>query len=522
MVFRLLKYFILITLLDFFTIIESFSEGNNFVISTLLITLKGNSAIDSIAIQINWNDIAKQPIKINESTIVIIDLNNSNKYLPTIYVNKERLPEKLLFYAKFDKNELLRPFEIVLTKNNSHKNIIKAAAFDADKPYSITYLKIANEYLQQSNLNCNWSKKIAESVMGTYPDPINLDIFRSNDWSYTNGFMINAIYELYRKTGDKKYLDYVKKWYSYFINNKGIIDSAKYNSRRFELDDILPGRTLISLYQETGEEKYKTAVETIAAQLVHQPRTKEGGFWHKNSYKWQMWLDGIYMADVFYLQYAAAFNKNELEEDAARQYMFANKHMCDPKTGLYYHGWDESKNNIWANPQTGTSPEFWARGIGWYIMALADGIRYIPKSHPMHDSLISIFQSISNAVLKYQDQKTGLWFQIVDKGNEKGNWIETSASIMFAYAFLKGYKEGILDKSYEISAINAFNGLKNSYIYFDADGKVYLTGTVKVGTLNFKSSNGSYQYYTSVDRRLNDFKGLAALLYLTTEMEFPE
>jgi unsaturated rhamnogalacturonyl hydrolase len=233
-----------------------------------------------------------------------------------------------------------------------------------------------------------------------------------------------------------------------------------------------------------------------------------------------MWLDGIYMADVFLLQYAGLYNQLKYRDEAVEQISLIYRHTRDSKTGLLYHGWDESINKIWANPKTGTSPEFWGRGLGWYMMALADVLDYLPENYSKRDSIVNIFKELSLSVSNFQDTSTGLWYQVVDKARVAGNWPESSCTAMFAYAFTKGYKKGFLDKKYFEQAQKAFNGLINNNIYFDNEGKIYLTGTVKVGTLNFKSSDGSFGYYISVDRRTNDFKGLAALLYLSMALEY--
>jgi unsaturated rhamnogalacturonyl hydrolase len=195
------------------------------------------------------------------------------------------------------------------------------------------------------------------------------------------------------------------------------------------------------------------------------------------------------------------------------------KHTTDPKTGLMYHGWDETKNKIWADQEKGNSPEFWARAIGWYAMALADCLDYIPENHPDRKEIIILFQNLAKSILKYQDPKSNLWYQVVDKGNQPGNWIETSGSAMFTYAFAKGARKGYLDKSYRAVAQKAFDSLIKNYIYFDDAGKLYLDQTVKVGTLNFKNSKGDYAYYISTERRINDYKGLGSLLFASIELK---
>jgi unsaturated rhamnogalacturonyl hydrolase len=183
-----------------------------------------------------------------------------------------------------------------------------------------------------------------------------------------------------------------------------------------------------------------------------------------------------------------------------------------------YHGWDESKNKVWAHPEKGTSPSFWGRAIGWYMMALVDCLDYVPENNPGRKELISIFQKLSKSLLKYQDPNSNLWYQVIDKGSEEGNWIETSCSAMFTYAYAKGFRKGYLDKTYLVASHKAFDSIVNNYIYFDDAGRLYLDQTVKVGTLNFKTSKADYLYYVSSERRINDYKGLGALLFAAIEL----
>jgi unsaturated rhamnogalacturonyl hydrolase len=495
-----------------------YCQEENTVIKTFLLSQKENFSGDSIYLVLKLTDPSNHLVSPYPSNYFILDMDNNLKYYPIVSNLDLSQNDKLLYRIKLVAKEPLRPFELYTSKINYNNNINYTITC-LDKSYTIDYLSNANLYLQQNKRDFNWSTKIAESIMSTYPNPIDLDIYKSRDWNYTNGFMINAIFELYKKTKDQNYLDYVIKWYSYFINNQGKIDSTKYVINKYELDDILPGRSLIDIYRITGDKKFKLAADEIASQFKNQPRTHEGGFWHKKSYNWQMWLDGIYMADIFYLQYANTFNKPLMLTDAAKQFIYIKKHLNDSITGLYYHGWDESGKSIWANAKSGISPEFWGRGIGWYDMALIDGLNYLPEQNPYHDSLKTIFINLSKSLSQFQDS-SGMWYQIVNKLNQPGNWPETSATLMFAYAYMKGYNYGLLNNSYHEKALKAFEGLKKKYLYFDVKGNIYLTGTVKVGTLNSKISDGSYNYYISVDRRINDFKGLATLLYFCIEMEY--
>lgn len=513
------KYILIVFIL--FCYISCKKSGKETPSLTFIITQIANNPTDSCLIELSCKEIEKRAPSLTMKYIVIENLNTNALVIPKIVdINSDGTPDFIEFRIKLTKNEPMLPFRLKMGKQYANdKTVIKNKVSETNS-FSITWLMPATKYCMYHDLDENWSKTIANSIIRTYPDPKDMEIFKSYDWNYTNGFFINSLTELYKKTDDSVYLNYAEKWISLFVSDSGKIDTTHYIKSKYELDDILPGRALLNLFSETGQKKYIKAADQLMEQLYTQPRTSDSGYWHKKVYTSQMWLDGIYMADVFQLQYAHMFFEQQLTNDGIKQFLLAYNHTYDPKTGLLYHGWDESKNKIWANSRTGTSPGFWGRGIGWYFMALADGIDYVPQPYPLHDSLVTIFKNLAMSIAKYQDEKTGLWFQVVDKGDSLGNWNETSASAMFAYAFLKGYKRGLLDISFKTIALKAFNGLKNNYLYFDEEGKIYLTGTVKVGTLNFKSSDGSYSYYVSVDRRVNDFKGIASLLYLTMEMEF--
>ena len=187
-------------------------------------------------------------------------------------------------------------------------------------------------------------------------------------------------------------------------------------------------------------------------------------------------------------------------------------------TGLMFHGWDESKNKVWADPVRGTSPELWSRAIGWYAMALIECLDYLPAHHPERQNIQSIFQKLCASIRSFQDKKTSLWFQVTNKGHLEGNWIETSASAMFTYSFARGFHKGLLDKSYLDAAEKAYGSLMTNFAYTDHQGDIHLDQGVKVGTLNPKNSKGDYAYYISSERRLDDYKGLAAFLYASIEL----
>lgn len=474
-----------------------------------------------------------EPIPSTEKAKIVLDLKEAVKRLPALAKSgftitdwnfgktvpsqlndsdRNGVADQIVFDFTFTSNDPVYTFFIQPSKE---KPSLISSEININPHLEITYLTSSGK---SKSVN-SWPDKIIESTMRFYLDATALTINSPGKWNYEVGIFLSAMYNQSHKTNNAAYLRYIKTWADRFINSEGKIDSVFYPVKEYKLDDIIPGRPALFLYEATKEEKYKTVADQLADQLLHQPKTSDGGYWHKKIYSNQMWLDGIYMGDVFSTHYAALFNKPEFFDEAIHQIKLIDQHTTDVKTGLMYHGWDESKNKVWADQATGTSPEFWGRAIGWYMTALVECLDYIPENHPERKEVVAILQKLSKSVLKYQDAKSNLWYQVVDKGNREGNWIETSGSAMFAYAFAKGCRKGYLDKSYQAAARKAFDSLINSYVYFDDAGKLYLDQTVKVGTLNMKTSKGDYAYYISTERRINDYKGLGALLYVSMELK---
>ena len=230
-----------------------------------------------------------------------------------------------------------------------------------------------------------------------------------------------------------------------------------------------------------------------------------------------MWLDGAYMASPFLAQYAATFKEPKAFDEVALQFLLMEKHLRDEKTGLLYHGWDESKQQIWANKQNGRSPHFWGRAIGWYAMALVDALDYFPASHPQRKELIRILQQLSTSLQNFQDRETGLWYQVVDQGTRKGNYLEASASSMFVYALAKGVRKGYLDKSFLAVAQKGYDGIINKLIAVKGNGEVDLLQVCEVAGLS-SDRDGSYEYYVNEKIRVNDPKGTGPFILASLEL----
>ena len=330
--------------------------------------------------------------------------------------------------------------------------------------------------------------------------------------------MLVALLEMWRHSGDERYFEFVRNNLDQYVDSNGAI--ATYKRTDYNLDNIGPGRALLAVYHRTGETKFLAAAETLKQQLEEQPRTNEGGFWHKKIYPYQMWLDGLFMAQPFAAWYAAMFNHPEAFDDIANQFIWIARHTYDPRTGLYYHAWDESRQQRWADPETGCSPHFWGRAMGWYAMALVDVLDYFPEDHPRRHELVEILRALVRGVVKFQDTASALWYQVVDQGGKGGNYLEASASCMFAYGLAKGVNKGYLDHKYFEVAENAFQGVIDSLVTLTKDGYVDLHHTCRgAGLGGSPYRDGSYEYYISEPQRTNDMKGVGPFLLAAIELE---
>lgn len=373
----------------------------------------------------------------------------------------------------------------------------------------------------------NMAKGFANTIMTTYPDSIVSKKFlqhmlqdkegtdpskRAAVWNYEEAVTLKGIERLWRKTGDETYFNYMKKIIDHFINDDGSIRT--YLPLEYNSDQVTGGLILLALYEKTKEPKYKLAMDRLWEQIQWQPRTKEGGFWHKYKYPYQMWLDGAYMLDVFYASYAKAFHK-DVFNDVANQLIWMHQHLKDPKTGLLFHGYDESKKQLWSDPQTGRSPEIWNRSMGWYTMALVDIIEVLPKDLPKRKLLIAILNDVMKTVVAFQDKQSGVWYQIVNKGGMKGNYLEASGSTMFAYSLAKGIKNGYLASALKPALVKAFNGLQKEFITIDDKGLPHIHHSCSgagLGGTPYRS--GTYEYYVNEPQRSDDLKTIGPLISL--------
>jgi unsaturated rhamnogalacturonyl hydrolase len=356
---------------------------------------------------------------------------------------------------------------------------------------------------------------MADSEMKRNPESWMLDFSKKLKWDYCNGLELQAFLKVWEKTGDEKYFQYAKSYADTIIDENGRIKG--YKLEEYNLDRINSGKILFPLYERTKNEKYKKAIELLRSQINTHPRTSEGGFWHKKIYPHQMWLDGIYMASPFLAEYAYRFNEPELFDEVALQVLLVAKHCYDPATGLYYHGWDESRQQKWADPVKGTSPNFWSRSMGWYAMAIVDVLDFLPENHPKRPEIIKVLTNLCYSLDKYRDPKTGMWFQVTDKINEKGNYVESSGSAMFIYTWVKGAQKGYLPNEFLKKGKKAYKQFVKTFIVENSDGTISLKNACAVAGLGGEKNyrDGSYEYYISEPIRDNDPKAVAPFIMVS-------
>ena len=337
-------------------------------------------------------------------------------------------------------------------------------------------------------------------------------------WNYIDGCMILAMIETWKITGEKKYLDFAEAYIDHRVQEDGTIKG--YNPEDYNIDNVNAGKTLFLLYDITGKEKYRKAIDVIYGQLKGQPRTSEGNFWHKKIYPNQVWLDGIYMGAPFYAEYA--FRNNQVDDyaDVINQFLMAARHTYDPKNDVYRHACDVSRKERWADPVTGQSKHSWGRAMGWYAMAFVDALDFIPKHEAGRDSMLVIFNKIASQIKRLQDSKTGLWYQVLDKSGAPGNYLESSCSTMFVYSLFKGVRKGYIDKSYLEVAVKGYKGILDNFIEVDKNGVVSITKACAVAGLGGKVyRSGDYDYYINETIRNNDPKAVGPFILASLEWE---
>ncbi len=348
----------------------------------------------------------------------------------------------------------------------------------------------------------DWSKGVVANAMHRQPDPAKL-----GKWGYAIALYLYGQYLVYQRTSEKKYLEYLQGWVDSNLDENGVIKS-KLNA----LDDMLAGNLLLILYKESGQQKYKTAAESIRKRLDTYPRTEDGGLWHATSREHQLWLDGMYMSMPFLVRYGAAFNDQQYAcDEAVKQLLIYARHLNDPATGLLFHAYDESGKQVWADPVTHHSPIKWCRAIGWYGMALIEVLEILPYHHQQRSDLIKLVKQMAGAYEKYQDPSTGLWYQVVDQASAEGNWLETSSSCMYTYTLSRAVERGYIAKQYTKVASKGYAGILTQ-LSRDADGLAHIANICE-GT-----NVGDLAFYLARPKSTDDFHGIGAFLIMNEQL----
>ena len=378
----------------------------------------------------------------------------------------------------------------------------------------------------------NYSEWLTYSEMKRVPHSYLLDFSSKPKWSYVMGIEMEGMLDTYEhyKEGNNAILDYLKEYPAKMIDEKGNITGYKYED--FNLDNVRTAKFILrmhNLFHTKGTEK---ALKTLFKQLQNQPRTKEGVYWHKAIYANQVWLDGIFMGLPFYCNYAVQTMKPKKAEkylnDAVDQMVKTDYRTYDEKTQLWKHAWDETHQQFWANKEDGKSQHCWARALGWYVMAMTECLDAMPENYARRQEVIDLLNKAMKSVVKYQDKKTGVWYDVLDVKSDK-NYLESTASSMFAYVLLKGYRKGYLSEEYLKAGVKAYNGILKQFIKVNADKTISLTRCCAVSGLgpgpgpyvkkpNYKR-DGSFEYYMSEPIRDNDAKGVGPFIWASLEME---
>lgn len=367
-------------------------------------------------------------------------------------------------------------------------------------------------------------KYIDRLIADTVPEaPVwnieNIKHGKAAGWNYIDGCMMTSLYTIYKLKGEKRYLDFIDNFIDYYVYEDGNVRG--YELETYNVDNLNEGRVLFDLYAETGKDKYLKAIELLHKQVLGQPRTEYGNFWHKKIYPDQVWLDGLYMAQVFYTRYETQFNGGKNLEDIVKQFENVYAHMYDKRKKLYYHGWDCTKKAFWSDRETGLSKNFWLRAVGWYTVGLADAIGYFPDgAENLKERLNRIFGSTLEGLEQYVDADKDMFWQVVDCGGREGNYLETSGSAMIAYAMMKGARLGLVDKRFAATGRRIFEGICREYLS-ERDGKLNLGGICLMAGLGPESNrrrDGTYEYYISEPVVENDAKGTGPFVMAYTEL----
>lgn len=372
--------------------------------------------------------------------------------------------------------------------------------------------------IQDNTSGKPWSVRMVESEMTRCPESWQLDFQPKLKWDYCHGLELQAMLDVYDRYGDDNIYKYALAYADTMVNEDGTI--KMYKREDFSLDRVNSGKFLFRIYEQTKDEKYKKGLALMRSQFEEQPRNEDGGFWHKKIYPNQVWLDGIYMGAPFYAEYAFRNNEVGVYKDVINQFLMAARHTYDPKTDLYKHACDVSRKEKWADPVTGQSQHSWGRALGWYAMAFVDALEFIPQHEAGRDSMIITLNKVAEQIKRLQDKETGLWYQVLDRSGDEGNYLESSCSVMFVYSLFKAVRKGYIDASYLDVAEKGYKGVLEHFITTDENGLISITKACAVAGLGGKNYRmGDYDYYINEQIRDNDAKAVGPFIMASLEWE---
>lgn len=371
------------------------------------------------------------------------------------------------------------------------------------------------------------SVRMVESEIQRNPSATNLDGIPQGKvkWNYTTGLELLAMMDAAKAYDRPDFYDYAARYYDTMVRPDGSI--LTYKKSKYNLDHICPGRPLFEIYERTGETRYLAALDTLYAQIKEQPRTPEGGYWHKQIYPNQMWLDGLYMAEPFHAEYVKRFVQtrdphlsSEVQAEIAAQFAIVGKYTYDPVTELYRHAWDSSKEMFWCDKESGQSQHAWGRAVGWYAVAIVETLDYLSEEAAGREEMIRILNHIFKTLPRYADPETGMWYQVLDCPQREGNYQEATCSIMFIYAQLKGARMGYLPAEELEKGLENYRRFVKRFVRENPDHTISITDCCAVGGLGGKQMrDGSFAYYLSEPVIENDCKGVGPFIWASMEYE---
>ena len=357
---------------------------------------------------------------------------------------------------------------------------------------------------------------VAESILRRYPDP---DSIPHKPWCYMQGYILAGFEKLAAYTGDPRYWAYIQRFVDQHVTAEGDLRGFAGDS----LDDIMAGTMVVAAYEHTGKRRYRLAAHKVREAFGDYPRNSDGGFWHSRSLPHEMWIDGVFMGGMFLTRYAAVVGGAECStfredcfDEATRQIRIFASHCRKGQSGLFLHAYDESRSVFWADPLTGVSPEVWSEGLGWYALILAETLFLLPPEHPERPAVMGILRELVEGLRRAQDAESGLWYQVVDKGDRPDNWHDTSGSAMFVYAIQQAVDQGWVSAgTYAPVARRGYEGIVSK-------ARVNSEGLVDI----YDACDGvcvqrSYADYINYPRVVNAKEAVGGFLWATTIVEKP-